>query len=226
MIKHPEVAIIIPVYDEEQVIAEVLSELKKNFDRIICVNDGSKDNSLSEIEKTSVSVLNHLTNIGQGGALETGIKYALLDSQIKYFCTFDADGQHQIKDAINMISEIEKGNVDIVIGSRFLDKNTKIPFLKKLVLKTATIFTKATVNLKVTDTHNGLRVFNRKFAEKVDLKNFGMAHATEFLEMIVKYKFKYKEIPVHIEYSEYAKSKGQPILNAVNIVFDLIFRGK
>lgn len=226
MNKYPDVAIIIPAYTEGKVIRKNILGVMDHFENVICVNDGSRDNTLEELLKTDVQVLNHLTNIGQGGALETGIKYALKNPKTRYFITFDSDGQHRISDAEKMIEKIEKENLDIIIGSRFLGEKSNIPGLKKLILKMATLFTRATTGLKITDTHNGLRIFNRAFAEKVDLKNFGMAHASEFLDIIKKYNFRYTELPVTINYTEYSKAKGQPIINGVNILFDIFFNQK
>lgn len=221
-----DVAIIIPIYNEEKVIASVLNEVLKDFDFVVAVNDASTDKTAKEIKKTKAVLLSHLANLDQGGALETGIKYALTNPNIKYFVTFDADGQHRIADVKRMLEEIRKGNHDIILGSRFLDKSSNVPLSKRIMLRAAIIFTNLTTGVKLTDTHNGLRVFNKKYAEKLDLANFGKAHASEFIEIIKKGSFKYKEIPITIDYTEYSRSKGQPIINLVNIVFDLIFRGK
>lgn len=224
--KNPNVAIIIPAYFEEGAIGKVVKEVKKDFDLVICVNDGSNDGTATEAKNSGAIVLNHLTNIGQGGALETGIKYSLTLPKVEYLVTFDADGQHRIEDVKKMLRNIESGAIDIVLGSRFLGEKNDIPALKILLLKAATIFTRITTGLQLTDTHNGLRVFNRAYAEKVNLRNYGMAHASEMLEIIKKGNFRYKEVPVRINYTDYSKAKGQPMINAVNIVFDLIFRGK
>lgn len=220
-----DTAIIIPAYKEAGMIKKVIDGLKE-FPHVICVNDGSPDKTLEEIQKTKAIGLSHLTNIGQGGALETGIKYALTLSQIKYFVTFDADGQHNIEDVKNMIQEIRRGKCDIILGSRFLKKTSNIPFIKKIVLKLAIIFTNTYTGLKLTDTHNGLRVFNRKFAEKFKLTDFGMAHASEILDIIKNENFRYQEMPVTIAYTDYSRAKGQSVLNGVNILFDLLIRRK
>jgi glycosyltransferase involved in cell wall biosynthesis len=224
--QYSNIAIVIPAWNEEKVIRGVLEEVLKTFPYVICVDDGSSDRTKQEAEKTKAHVLSHLTNIGQGGALETGIKYALKNRAIDYFVTFDADGQHGLDDVEGMIEVIKKGNVDIVIGSRFLDKSksTEVPLSKKILLYLARIFTNMTIGLNLTDTHNGLRVFNRKFAEKINLNHFGFSHASEFLEIIKKNDFQFVEMPVTINYTEYSKSKGQPIINAVNIIFDILFK--
>jgi polyprenyl-phospho-N-acetylgalactosaminyl synthase len=120
-----------------------------------------------------------------------------------------------------MIKVLQSSNVDIVLGSRFLgEKVENIKTSKKLLLKAAVIFTNQTTGLKLTDSHNGLRVFNRKFAEKLRLTFSDMTHASEIIERIRQYGFKYKEVPVKIKYTEYSLSKGQSAINAINIAID------
>lgn len=213
--------IIIPVYNEGSVIRVVVEEALKSFENIVCVNDGSTDNTAEEIKKTKAHLVNHVINLGQGGALQTGIEYALLDPRAKYFVTFDADGQHKLDDVLRMQKLLEKGDHDIILGSRFLGEGNNIPALKRAILKAAILFTTFTTGLKLTDTHNGLRVFNRNFAEALNIRLRGMSHASEVLSRISIGKFKYTEVPVTIEYTEYSKAKGQSILNLINILFDL-----
>jgi glycosyltransferase involved in cell wall biosynthesis len=222
------VYVIIPVYNEGKVIREVVGNVLKYFPNVVCVDDGSKDNSSSEISKTKAHLVKHPLNLGQGGALQTGLEYALLDPRAEYFITFDADGQHSIIDAQKMLGELKKEDFDIILGSRFLDKSStsRVPYSKRILLKLALWFTLLTSGLELTDTHNGLRVFNRKAAEAIDITLSDMAHASEILTIIRQKKLKYKEVPVTISYSEYSMSKGQSMFNAVNIVFDLIVRGK
>jgi glycosyltransferase involved in cell wall biosynthesis len=222
------VYVIIPVYNEGKVIREVVANVLKYFPNVVCVDDGSKDNSSSEISKTKAHLVKHPLNLGQGGALQTGLEYALLDPRAEYFITFDADGQHSIIDAQRMLSELQNGNFDVILGSRFLEKTSarNVPVKKRLLLKLAVWFTLLTSGLELTDTHNGLRIFNRKAVEAIDITLPDMAHASEILAIIRQERLKYKEVPVTIQYSEYSMSKGQSMLNAVNIIFDLLVKGK
>jgi glycosyltransferase involved in cell wall biosynthesis len=222
------VYVIIPVYNEGKVIREVVENVLKYFPNVVCVDDGSKDNSINEISKTKARLVKHPLNLGQGGALQTGLDFALLDQRAEYFITFDADGQHGIMDAQKMLDELKKEDFDIILGSRFLEKSStsRVPYGKRILLKLALWFTLLTSGLELTDTHNGLRVFNRKAAEAIDITLSDMAHASEILSIIRKKNLKYKEVPVTISYSEYSMSKGQSMFNAVNIVFDLIVKGK
>jgi len=125
-----------------------------------------------------------------------------------------------------MLEVLRDKKVNIVLGSRFLGKVENISPLKKQVLKLATAFSNTTSGLKLTDTHNGLRVFDRHTAERMQITMPDMAHASEILTLIKRNKLTYVEAPVTIAYTDYSKAKGQSIFNAVNIVFDLMLKGK
>ena len=219
-----KVAIIIPVYNEGQVIGDVIRKVIKHYPFVVCVNDGSRDNSVRVISQTGAHLINHPVNLGQGAALQTGLEYALQDPNVAYFVTYDADGQHRLEDVTKMLEVIKKDKVDIVLGSRFLGKAENITPLKKLILKMAIKFSNKTSGLKLTDTHNGLRVFNRHVAENLYITMNDFAHASEILERIAEKNFTYKEVPVTIRYTEYSRSKGQSIANAVNIGLDVMLR--
>jgi glycosyltransferase involved in cell wall biosynthesis len=216
-----DTVIIIPAYNEGKVIADVLEDVLKRFKYVIVVDDGSSDNTKKEAEKTGAIVISQL-NLGQGGALQTGIEYSL-NLPVDYFVTFDADGQHDLHDVIKMRKIIKESEVDIVIGSRFLDQEADgMTRAKKALLKCGVWFTNVTSGLKLTDTHNGLRLFNRHVAETVDLQESGYQHASEFTDKIATNHYKYNEMSVHIIYTDYSRAKGQSLLNAVNIGFDVL----
>jgi glycosyltransferase involved in cell wall biosynthesis len=215
--------LIIPVYNEAKVIRSVVDNVLEKFSNVICVNDGSVDNSSEEIAETSSILVNHPINLGQGASLQTGIEYALQDKKAKYFVTFDADGQHLVSDAENMLHVLKDENLDIVLGSRFLGEAKNISNFKKAMLKLAVKFTNSTSGIKLSDTHNGLRVFNRSVAEQLNIVNSDFSHASEIIETIANKKFKYKEVPVTIIYSEYSKAKGQSVFNAINLGLDVLF---
>lgn len=218
-----DVAVIIPVYNEAKVVRGVIERVLKEFKYVVCVNDGSKDSSSEEIGKTNAYVVEHPINMGQGAALQTGIEFAQT-LPVEYFVTFDADGQHRLQDAQAMVKELRKGKWDIILGSRFLGSAPGIKTSKLIILKLAIRFSNITSGLKLTDTHNGLRAFNRHVADTMQITLPDMAHASEMLEIIAKNKYKYKEIPVTIEYTDYSRAKGQSIINAINIGFDTLLR--
>lgn len=224
MKSNQEVAVIIPVYNESEVIVGVVNDVLKKFSTVICIDDGSSDNSAEEIKKTSALLVRHPLNLGQGAALQTGIDYALLDKNLKYFVTYDADGQHSLSDVINMLDVIKEKKADVVLGSRFLGSAENISPLKKKILKMAILFTNKTSGIKLTDAHNGLRVFNRKAAELLNITMPDFSHASEIIDRIADKKLNYVEVPVTIIYTDYSRKKGQSIINAINISFDLMIK--
>lgn len=218
------VAFIVPVYNEGKVIRGVIKNVLKQYATVICINDGSRDNSSEEIAKTEAILIEHPINMGQGAALQTGIEYARSLPEIDYFVTFDADGQHRLEDVAKMLEVIKGGEYDIILGSRFLGRTVGMTRGKRLLLKAAIAFSNVTSGLKLTDTHNGLRVFNRHVAETMEITMPDMAHASEIIELIAQHKYRYAEVPVVIEYTDYSRSKGQAMINAVNIGFDSLLR--
>jgi glycosyltransferase involved in cell wall biosynthesis len=215
-----KVYFIIPAWNEGPVIKGVLEEVLEHYPHVICVNDGSIDNTSDEIAKTRAILVEHSINLGQGAALQTGIEYALQDPEASIFVTYDADGQHQLSDVNKMIQKLKDSGADIVLGSRFLGQAENLKTSKKLLLKAAILFTNKSTGLKLTDAHNGLRVFNRAFAEKLNITFSDMTHASEIVERISRYNFKFVEVPVKIKYTKYSMSKGQLAINAINIAFD------
>lgn len=217
-----DVCVIIPAYNEGGVIKEVIAKARSVYGRVVCIDDGSVDDTAKQILETKAVLVQHPFNMGQGAALQTGIEYALQSPEVQYFITFDSDGQHDIQDARRMLAVLQKEELDIVLGSRFLGEAVNITGTKRLVLKLATWFTNVVSRVNLTDTHNGLRVFNRRFAESVNITMPGMAHASEIIDKMGRGNWQYKEVPVTIHYNDYTRNKGQSILNSVNISIDIL----
>ena len=166
-------------------------------------------------------------NLGQGAALQTGVEYARTRPGAEVFATFDADGQHRVADVVTMIDRLRRDDLDIVIGTRFAGgAPTRVPAVKRAVLRAAAWLSPSSRRLHLTDTHNGLRVFDKKVADGLNLTMNGMSHASEFITLIAENHWRIGEEPVEILYTDYSMSKGQPLLNGVNILFDGLLRGR
>ncbi|MGE5698150.1 MAG: glycosyltransferase family 2 protein [Candidatus Sericytochromatia bacterium] len=226
--RYPDVWIVVPAFNEAAVIGEVIADVRAVFDHVVCVDDGSRDDTGVLALRAGAHVVRHPVNLGQGAAIQTGVEYARSQPGAEVFVTFDADGQHRVKDVVRMIDKLTAEDVDIVIGTRFADHGVRsdVPFLKRVVLRTVVFLSPRNRRLKLTDAHNGLRVFNRKVAEGLDITMSGMGHASEIIAMIDENHWRVTEEPVEILYTDYSKSKGQPLLNGVNIVFDGFLRGR
>jgi len=219
--KNNEIAIVIPLYNEEFVIEGVLKELKSMYPQfaLIVVDDSSNDNSYSKACLEGIFLLKHTVNLGQGAALQTGIEYAI-ELGCKYVVTFDSDGQHDPKDIESFVNRLKMGDIDIVLGSRFLGKTQNMPISKRYLLKLSRMFTWLTTGLWLTDSHNGFRAINIKRFPNFEIKQNRMAHASEIINIIKTLEMRYEELPCNIRYSEYSMGKGQSMWNSINIVFD------
>ena len=222
--KTNDVLVIVPVFNEFNNINKVVNELTSYFENIIFVDDGSSDNSFNLIKNLGLITINHLFNLGQGAALESGFEYFLRNTNYRYAITFDGDGQNRVSDAFKMLNLAKKEKLDAVIGSRFLNKEyvKDIPFLKKLVLKMARIYEKIFYSINFSDAHNGLRVLRRELIRDflLPIKNHDMSHATEISYKICKSKCLYKEFPILVKYNN---KRTQNALNSINIIIKNIF---
>ena len=215
--------LVVPLYNEAQVVREVIEDARRTFPHVVVVDDGSRDDSAAQAEAAGAVVVRHPINLGQGAALQTGIRYVLERTDARYLITFDADGQHSVADAAAMVAAARKENLAIVLGSRFLKGPSPVGWLKRLVLATAAVVASRTTGMHLTDAHNGLRLLRRDAAEHLNLRQNRMAHASEIIRQLGATGLPWREFPVHIAYTEYSKAKGQSLLNSVNILVDLIF---
>ncbi|PID87547.1 cell wall biosynthesis glycosyltransferase [Candidatus Gracilibacteria bacterium] len=231
-----EIVFLVRAYNESKKIEEVIkSIIGFGYKNILIIDDGSTDNTeeiIHGIKKsnkdTKIILLRHLFNRGGGASLETGFEYIRKYGDLlgfNYIFTFDADGQHNINDSKNFISQMEKSkNLDIILGSRFIEKtNTNAPFHRRVILFLGIIFTYITTGLNFTDSHNGYRLLKLSAIKKIKLTMDGMEYASELIEQIKINNLKYKEIPVNIKYTEYSLNKGQKSSNAINIALRMIW---
>lgn len=213
--------VVIPTYNEATVVAEVVRTVRTAFSNVVVVDDGSTDGSARAAAAAGAQVVTHPFNLGQGAALQTGLTYAL-EHGAAYVVTFDADGQHQITDAVKMVERAQRENLAIVFGSRFLDGRTRPGRLKSLVLRTAVWVTNKSTGMSLTDAHNGLRVIRADAARRLHLEQDRMAHASEIVLQLHRTRLPWAEHPVHIAYTDYSRGKGQSLWNSVNILVDLL----
>jgi glycosyltransferase involved in cell wall biosynthesis len=215
--------VVIPAYNEGPVIANVVAGVKLAGYRVAVVDDGSTDATAVRAEAAGAIVVRHPFNLGQGAAIQTGISFALGEGA-DIVAIFDADGQHRVADLAVLIEALRSHGADFALGSRYLGGAVNQPWSRWLLLKAATAFTRLTTGLEVTDTHNGLRAMTRRGAQRINLRQNRMAHASEILHQIAESDLKYVEAPVTIEYSAYSLAKGQKLSDALAILTDLFAR--
>ncbi|MFQ5495450.1 MAG: glycosyltransferase family 2 protein [Phycisphaerae bacterium] len=208
--------VVIAAYNERACIADVVRGVRAVYPNVVVVDDGSTDGTFEAAKGVTPHVLRHLANLGQGAALQTGIEYALARGAA-YVVTFDADGQHRVEDIAAMLGPILRGEVDITLGSRFLGGTHNVPFSRRLTLRLAVVFTRVVSRVDVTDTHNGLRAFSRRAAQRIHITLDRMAHASELIDQVRQSGLAFSEVPVQIRYTDYSLRKGQSSRGAIQI---------
>ena len=211
----------IPAFNEEKNIAALIIQLKKIADKIIVCNDGSTDLTSKIAEGLGVTVINHEKNLGYGAAIRSiFLKSKDLDGDI--LVTFDADGQHRIKDINRVINPIINEESDLVIGSRFLDKSEKeVPQYRKVGIKIITKVTNATIKKQLTDSQSGFRAYSKKVLNELNPSELGMGISTEILIKASAKNFRISEVPITITYNG-DTSTHNPISHGSSVLLSTI----
>jgi len=200
--------IIIPAFNEEKHIAQVIENLLEYNYKIIVIDDCSTDNTFEIAKRFPITVLRHIINRGQGAALQTGTDFAIKNNA-EIIVHFDADGQYLVNEIQQTLIPLLNNEVDIILGSRFLQKNKNRPFAKrKIIHPVSRIINKLITGIKLTDAHCGYRVLSNKAAQKIKILQDGMSHNTEITSQIKKNNLKFKEVPVTVIYNEFGQGIG------------------
>lgn len=212
-----EITIGIPAYNEEKNIAAIILKLKKITSKIIVCNDGSTDLTANIAENLGAIVINHSKNLGYGAAIRS-IFHKARELNSETLVTFDADSQHRIEDVQTVVKPIINNEADIVIGSRFLSRNTKVPAHRKLGINVITKITNASIHEKLTDSQSGFRAYNNKVLSEISIAESGMGVSTEILIKASSNNFKIVEVPITILYDG-KTSTHNPVSHGASVVF-------
>ena len=231
-----KVLLIIPSYNEEENVLnnynKILNFNKKSkikYDAIV-INDGSKDKTEEICRKNNIPHISLVHNLGIGGAVQTGYKYAL-ENDYDIAVQFDGDGQHDVNYVKKIIDPIINDKYDMVIGSRFIDKNSsefKSSFARRVGIKLISFFIKLVTRKKVYDTTSGFRAVNKKIIEE-----FANDYPVEYPEPIttvemIKKGYSVKEVPVSMNERENGTSSIKAWKNVyymLNVIISIIITG-
>lgn len=198
--------LIIPAYNEEDNIETTIKKISNKYDYII-INDGSTDNTKNILEKNNYNHINLIRNLGIGGAVQTGYKYALKNNY-DIAIQFDADGQHDCNSIEKLIKPIKDGEVQFTIGSRFIsnDENFKSTKLRQMGIKLISNEIKLFSNTRIYDVTSGFRAANKDI-----IKKFANKYPSEYPEPIsnfelIKEGYKVKEVSVKMHERKGGKS--------------------
>ena len=210
----------IPAYNEEKNIGKIITELNKIYDSIIVCDDGSSDLTSEISKKSGAIVIKHKKNMGYGAAIHSIFKKCFeIGSDV--LVTFDADGQHRIEDIPIVLNPIKNNDADIVIGSRFLEKNSNIPNYRKIGIKVITQVTNASIKKKLTDSQSGFRAYNKHVLSQINPSEVGMGISTEILIKASSKGIRITEVPVTILY-EGDTSTHDPVSHGTSVLISTI----
>lgn len=220
----PTIWILIPAFNEERVIADVITEIRQaGYNNILVVDDGSRDRTYEVAERTGVTALRHRLNRGKGAATKTSIEAAkLLGADI--VVTMDGDGQHNPADIESLVAPIRDGHCDVVLGTRL--KNPQgMPWYKIIQNWIGNAVVWYIYGLWVSDSQSGFRAYSRHATEVINTKTDRYEYDGEVIREIYKYKLKYREVPITVRYTEYSMGKinKQSFENGIKTVYKMIF---
>ena len=204
--KTMKVLMIIPAYNEEEsILNTVLSivEYRKQVDfdlDYVVINDGSTDHTKEILDENELNAVHLVMNLGIGGAVQTGYKYAL-ENGYDVAVQFDGDGQHDISSLASLLEPIRKNEADLVIGSRFVGNKVsefQTTFMRRFGITIISAFIKCTTGKRILDTTSGYRLGNHKI-----IRQFAMRYPIKYPEPesivhILKRKYRVVEAPANI----------------------------
>lgn len=207
----------IPAYNEEKNIAGIISRLMNNGYQVIVCNDGSADSTGDIAKRMGAIIVNHEKNLGYGASIRSlFLKARELNCNV--LVTFDADGQHSIDDIPSLLGPIQRGEADLVIGSRFLQKKSNsMPNYRKIGIKIITKISNLSTGKKITDSQSGFRAYNKKAFNEILPSEYGMGVSTEILIKADKKNFRITEVPIVIRYDSNA-STHHPVSHGASVI--------
>ena len=212
------VVAIIPAYNEEKALADVIGKTLGHVDEVIVVDDGSSDKTSEVAIEAGARVIKHSVNLGKGEALKSGFK-AIGDDSI--IITIDGDGQHNPSEIPDLVRPIVEDGADLVNGSRYMngpEENT--PAYRRVGQKVLDIATNISAGTKVTDSQSGFRAFSPQSKNVFRFKDTGFGIESEMLVDASEAGLKIVEVPITVRYDLDGSTKD-PITHGVGVLFNI-----
>jgi glycosyltransferase involved in cell wall biosynthesis len=208
------IAVIVPAYNEEHTIEDVVRNVKalgQGYDAVV-INDNSTDKTSERATRAGAIVVELPYNLGIGGAVQTGYKYAF--SRNYDGCVqVDGDGQHPASEIPRLVEPLFKEDFDLVIGSRFVeDTKYEISVMRDLGIKIISSFLRITTGLAVKDPTSGFRAINRRALALFSSQYPQDYPEPESLVFSYKKKFRVKEVPIEMKNRMFGISSITPAL--------------
>ena len=208
MLNNQTIAVVIPAYNEEKQIGQVIETMPEFVDHVLVVNDGSSDKTIEIAQKHNAKTVSHKKNQGVGAAFNTGVK-TILNMDVDIMVNIDADGQFKPEDIKKLVTPIIENRADFVTASRFIDKayhpnRSKVKFWGNQFMSR---FISRLTKQKFYDVSCGFRAYSKETLQRLNL--FGDFTYTQesFIDLAFK-NMTILEIPVYVKGKrEHGKSK-------------------
>jgi len=210
----------IPAFNEEKTIGAVVEKSLQYADKVIVCNDGSTDNTEEQAKEKGAIIINHKKNFGYGAAIITLFEEARKQNA-EIMITLDGDGQHNPEQIPTLVSILTENNVDVVIGSRFLDNNTNSPGYRKTGIKIITYASNFGTNFKVSDSQSGFRVYSKNAIDAIHPTEEGMSVSTEILLKASNKGLSVAEVPITVSY-EGETSTHKPVPQGISVLMNTL----
>ena len=198
--RNMKIVAVIPAYNEESSICDVIARAKIHTDEVVVIDDGSKDSTASLAEHMGAKVLRHQRNYGKGASLHTAFKWAV-ENHVSILVTLDADGQHDPGEIPMVTDPILSGQAGMVIGARFLgEHNTVVPMYRRIGQEILTFATNLASGLRLNDSQSGFRAFSSESFKVFKFHSKGMGIESEMIIAAASAGIRILEVPVTCRY--------------------------
>ena len=210
----------IPAFNEEETIGDIVKKSLKFSDKVIVCNDGSSDRTADVAKQSGAQVISHQKNLGYGTAISSLFKKARKEN-VDIMITLDGDSQHNPDQIPILVNVLTKNNVDVVIGSRFLDKTSNSKGYRNTGIKIITSASNIGTDFKVTDAQSGFRAYSKKAIQEINPTEKGMSVSTEILQKASNKGLTLAEVPISVSYGK-DTSEQNPVPHGVSVLMNTL----
>ena len=218
-----KVLVCIPAFNEAKTIVEIINSSKKYADGVIVYDDGSTDDTSELAQGAGARVIRSSKNFGYGATIRA-LFQAAKEQDAEIMVTIDSDGQHNPDQIPRLLEPLRSQNFDIVIGSRFLNKEDteRVPRYRSFGIKTITKLTQRASYSGLTDSQSGFRAYNRNALSKINLFEDGMSVSTEILLRASEKNLLATEVPITVNYQNFDTSTHNPIPHGIGVLYSVM----
>ena len=217
-----KVLVCIPAFNEAKTIVDIINCTKKYADGVIVYDDGSTDDTTELAESAGATVIRSSKNSGYGAAIRA-LFQAAKEQDAGIMVTIDSDGQHNPDQIPRLLEPLRSQNFDIVIGSRFLNKEDteRVPRYRSFGIKTITRLTQRASYSGLTDSQSGFRAYSKNALSKINLFEDGMSVSTEILLRAREKNLLATEVPITVNYQNFDTSTHNPITHGIGVLYSV-----